>query len=81
MLSDSVVICYDSPKSIYGQTFPETGIYFGKHGNLYISKLEFTTGIVNAIDLKYIPSTPEFVVDATEICQLILQRGVNCMNH
>lgn len=67
MLSDSVVICYDSSKSIYGQTFPETGIYFGKHGNLYISKLEFTTGIVNAIDLKYIPSTPEFVVDATNL--------------
>ena len=67
MLSDYVVICYDSSKSIYGQTFPETGIYFGNHGSVYTSKLEFTTGIVNAIDLKYIPSTPKFVVDATNL--------------
>lgn len=67
MLSEYVVICYDSSKSIYGQTFPETGIYFGNYGSVYTSKLEFTTGIVNAIDLKYIPSTPKFVVDATNL--------------
>lgn len=50
-----------------GMTFPESGIYFIKYENLYTSKLEFTTGIANTIDLKYIPSTPEFVVDATNL--------------
>lgn len=50
-----------------GMTFPESGIYFIKYKNLYTSKLEFTTGIANTIDLKYIPSPPEFVVDATNL--------------
>ena len=67
LLSEYAVICYDSSKSLYGYTFPETGIYFVKYGNLYISKLEFTAATANTIDLKYIPSTPEFVVDATNL--------------
>ena len=67
MLSEYVVICYDSSKSIYGQTFPETGIYFVHTGSAYASKLEFTAGIVNTIDVKYIPTTPAFVVDATNL--------------
>ena len=67
MLGEYVVICYDSSKSLYGTTFPEIGIYFGHTGSIYISKLEFTVGIVNTINKKYIPSTPEFVVDATNL--------------
>lgn len=67
MLDDYVVICYDSSKSLYGITFPETGIYFTNNGSVYTSKLEFTAGIVNTINKKYIPPTPEFVVDATNL--------------
>lgn len=67
MLDDYVVICYDSSKSLSGITFPETGIYFAHTGSVYVSKLEFTAGIVNTINKKYIPSTPEFVVNATNL--------------
>lgn len=67
MLDDYAVICYDSSKSLQGITFPEAGIYFAHTGSLYISKLEFTAEIVNTINKKYIPSTPKFVVDATNL--------------
>lgn len=67
MINKYVVICYDSSKSLSGITFPETGIYFSHTGSVYISKLEFTAEIVNTINKKYIPSTLEFVVDATNL--------------
>ena len=68
---DAVVVCIlKAGVIVEGITFPESGIYFPivKHsGELYTSKLEFTAGIVNTIDVKYIPPTPEFVVDATNL--------------
>lgn len=75
---DYVVICYDSSKSISGVTFPETGIYFAHTGSAYVSKLEFTAVIVNTINKKYIPSTPEFVVDATNLPTDITAWGELC---
>lgn len=66
---DAIVVCIlKAGVIIEGMTFPESGIYFVKHsGELYTSKLEFTGGIVNTINKKYIPSTPKFVVDATNL--------------
>ena len=53
-------------------TFEEGGKYhvvFDREAYdlVYSAGLEFTTGIANTIDLKYIPSPPEFVVDATNL--------------
>ena len=66
---EAIVVCIlKAGVIVEGITFPESGIYFVKRsGELYTSKLEFTAGIVNTIDVKYIPPTPEFVVDATNL--------------
>lgn len=65
---DAIVVCIlKAGVIVEGMAFPESGIYFAKVPDGYTSKLELTTGIVNTINKKYIPPTPEFVVDATNL--------------
>ena len=64
----SVVCILKAGVIVEGITFPESGIYFAKYsGELYTSKLEYTAETAKPIDRKYLPSTPEFVVDATNL--------------
>ena len=65
---ESAVICiFEAGSKIQGMVFPETGIYFFSYSGLYVSELKYTFNHVKRISCDYIPSTPEFVVDATNL--------------
>ena len=50
-----------------GSNFPETGMYVVNYSGVYVSEVEYTLHNVKRISRDYIPSTPKFVVDATNL--------------
>lgn len=50
-----------------GKNFPETGMYVVNYSGVYVSEVEYTLHNVKRISRDYIPTTPEFVVDATNL--------------
>lgn len=64
---DFAVCIFEAGITLQGMVFPETGMYFTSYNGLYVSELEYTLSNVKRISRDYIPSTPEFVVDATNL--------------
>lgn len=65
---ESAVICiFEAGSNVQGMVFPETGLYFLIYSGMYVSELEYTLNNVKRISRDYLPSTPKFVVDATNL--------------
>lgn len=61
-------ICvFEAGINVQGMVFPETGMYVVNHSGVYVSEVEYTLHNVKRISRDYIPSTPKFVVDATNL--------------
>lgn len=65
---DFAVVCiFEAGTTVEGMVFSETGIYFIIYSGVYVSELKYTLHNVKRISRDYIPSTPKFVVDATNL--------------
>lgn len=64
---DFVVCVLEAGITADGKNFPETGMYVVNYSGVYVSEVEYTLHNVKRISRDYIPTTPEFVVDATNL--------------
>jgi hypothetical protein len=79
--SFEVVICVlEAGITVDGLNFPETGMYVANYSGVYVSELEYTLSNVKRISRDYIPSTPKFVVDATNL-PTDTTAWANCIRH
>lgn len=64
---DFVICVLEAGITADGKNFPETGMYVVNYSGVYVSEVEYTLHNVKRISRDYIPTTPEFVVDATNL--------------
>lgn len=64
---DFVICVLEAGITADGKNFPETGMYVVNYSGVYVSEVEYTLHNVKRISRDYIPSPPEFVVDATNL--------------
>lgn len=77
---DFVICVLEAGITADGKNFPETGMYVVNYSGVHVSEVEYTLHNVKRISRDYIPTTPEFVVDATNL-PTNCDAWANCVHH